>query len=275
MPAMAGSGVPGVAPCGSEPSRASVYGCRGAVEDDLRGRLLDRLAGVHHEHVVGQPGHDAPVVGDQQHGDLAGQLQRPEQREDVGLDRHVQGRGRLVGHQDLRVAGQGPGDGHPLRHATRDLVRVQARHPLRIVDPDPAEQGDGALPGLLAPAAGVGAHDLGERRADRLRRVEAGHRLLADERDPAAADAAPLRLARASQFGAVELDAAGDPAARRRDAEEGAGRDGLAAAGLAHDRQRPPGDQVEADPADQRDVTGRARHVDAEVAHLEHSTRCR
>ena len=90
-------------------------------------------------------------MSDEQHGDPAGQLQGAEQGEDAGLDRHVERGGRLVGDQDLRIAGEGPGDGDPLRHAAGDLVRVEPRDPFRFVQLDPAQQGEHPLPCLPRP----------------------------------------------------------------------------------------------------------------------------
>ena len=43
--------------------------------------------------------------------------------EDLGLDRDVQRRGRLVGDEELRVAGEGHGDHHALAHPAAELVR--------------------------------------------------------------------------------------------------------------------------------------------------------
>ena len=46
--------------------------------------------------------------------------------QDLGLDRDVEGGGRLVGDEQLRVAGERHGDHHPLPHAAGELVRVVA-----------------------------------------------------------------------------------------------------------------------------------------------------
>ena len=55
-------------PCGSEFSRPCVYGCDGWSNSGSTLATLDRTAGVHHLHAVGDAGHDAEVVGDQHDG---------------------------------------------------------------------------------------------------------------------------------------------------------------------------------------------------------------
>ena len=47
-------------------------------------------------------------------------------RQYLGLDRHIQCRGGLVGDQDIRVAGQGNGNNHPLLHSAGKLMGIFA-----------------------------------------------------------------------------------------------------------------------------------------------------
>ena len=63
-----------------------------------------------------------------------------DQVEDLRLHGDVERRGRLVGEQQLRPAGQGDGDHHPLAHAARQLVRVLAHPPRRLRDAHVGEQ---------------------------------------------------------------------------------------------------------------------------------------
>ena len=51
-------------------------------------------------------------------------LQVLHQVEDLGLDGHVEGRHRLVGHDQLGLEGQGPGQADPLALAAGELVGV-------------------------------------------------------------------------------------------------------------------------------------------------------
>ena len=58
---------------------------------------------------------------------------RLQQLEDLGLRRDVERRRRLVGEEQLRVAGQRRGEGDPLAHPARQLERIAIDH-RRIVD---------------------------------------------------------------------------------------------------------------------------------------------
>ena len=70
-------------------------------------RDLDQLAGVQHRDAVAQLGDHAQVVRDQQDGRAACRSRRSrEQRQDLGLDRHVERGGRLVG--DRAAPGRWP-----------------------------------------------------------------------------------------------------------------------------------------------------------------------
>ena len=158
------------------------------------GRLLDDLPGVHDRDVVGPPGHDAEVVGDEDHRHVALALLAGQQVEDLRLHRHVERRGRLVGEQQLGAAGQGDGDHHALAHAARQLVGVLRQAPLGLGDADRPEQGHRVVPGRAAIDAEVVAQALGDLVADLEHRVERRHRVLEDHRHLGAPQVAP-RLA--------------------------------------------------------------------------------
>ena len=59
-----------------------------------------------------------------------------QQLQDLGLDRHVERRRRLVGDEDPRVAGQRHRDHRPLAHAAGELVRIAAVGSRRIGQAD-------------------------------------------------------------------------------------------------------------------------------------------
>ncbi len=54
-----------------------------------------------------------------------------EQHQDVQAHRDVEGRGRLVGDEDVGSRDQHHGDHDPLAHAAGDLVRIELGHPGR------------------------------------------------------------------------------------------------------------------------------------------------
>ena len=97
----------------------------GRVLVDLRGRSdLHQLAQVHDPDGVGHVPDNRQVVGDHEEGQARALLQVLHQVEDLGLDRHVEGRDRLVGHDQLGLEGQGPGQPDALALAARELVGV-------------------------------------------------------------------------------------------------------------------------------------------------------
>ena len=81
---------------------------------------------------MGDLGHHAEVVGDEQHAGAAPLLQLADQLQDLRLRRHVERRGRLVGDQQRRVEHQGGGDHDALALAARDLVRIDVDQALRL-----------------------------------------------------------------------------------------------------------------------------------------------
>ena len=88
----------------------------------LVGALLDQAAVLQHENPVGHP-HGAEAVRDVERHAAAGQGSEP--CEQVVLGPGVEGGGRLVQHQDLRVARvahEGAGEGDLLPFAARELV---------------------------------------------------------------------------------------------------------------------------------------------------------
>jgi hypothetical protein len=91
-----------------------VRGCREQLGQAAR---LHQPAGVHHRHPVGQPGHHAEVVGDEDDRRPRALLHAAKDVQHLGLDRHVEGGGRFVGDQHVGVVGHGHGDDDPLLHA--------------------------------------------------------------------------------------------------------------------------------------------------------------
>ena len=64
------------------------------------------------------------VGGGENHGQVLPLLDLLDLLQDLCLDCHVQGRGRLVADHDLGVAGQGDGDDNTLAHAAGELERI-------------------------------------------------------------------------------------------------------------------------------------------------------
>ena len=209
----------------------------GVVKHLRDGATLYDLTGIHDSHPVADLGHDAQVVGNQQQGGTELFLQLVHQFQHLGLDGHVQGGGGLVRQNQLRRAGDAHGDDHPLLHAAGELVGI-----LVIAGPGDAHHLQhiaGLSPALLLAALFMLVDDLRDLIAHGVDRVQAGHRVLENHRDLAAADLPQTGGLGLEHILALEPDLAAHDLARRvRDEpQDRQGRGSLAGAGLAHQTQ--------------------------------------
>ena len=90
-------------------------------EELLDRRQLDDLSRVHHRRHVTDVRDHSEIVGDQHHRQPQRLLDGPQQVEDLRLDGRVKRRGRLVGDEDARLAGQRHRDADPLGHPAGDF----------------------------------------------------------------------------------------------------------------------------------------------------------
>ena len=241
--------------------------------EDLFGRgRLDDSSRIHDADPVGPAGHDSHVVGDQQSRHAQAILQIVEQGQDLGLDRDVQGRRRLVGEQHLRLAGQRDGDHHPLTHPAGQLVRVVAQPVPGMGQADQLEHLQRAGVGLGSGPSAVQPHGLGHLLADRLCRVQRRLRVLEDHRHLVAPELAHPLVRQAHQVLAIEPDRPlDDLPALGQQPHDRQPQHRLAAAGLPHQTERLAGVDRQVDVP--HGLDGRARQLDvcAEVADLEHA----
>ena len=176
-------------------------------------------------------------MGDHHDGGPGGLLGRLEHLEDLRLDGDVEGRGRLVGDDDVGVVGDGHGDHHPLAHAAGELVREPPGSLLGVGDADEFEQLDGPPGRLVLPDVAVDADRLGDLVAHGVDGREGGERVLEDHRDALAPQRGELPVAHAPQLLALEADRAGNVGARGQETHHRQRGDGLAGAGLADDAE--------------------------------------
>jgi hypothetical protein len=230
-------------------------------EDGAPRADLDDLAQVHHGHAVADALHHRHVVRDEEesHAQLA--LQVEHEVDDLRLDRHVQRRDRLVGHHHLGVERQRAGDGDALALAAGELVGIA----LRVVGRQAHLFEQPAHPGLRLGAAGDAVHQerLHDREAHREARVQRGEGVLEDELD-VAPQRLQLALRQRQHVAALELDL---PALAVDQAQQRAAGGRLAAARLAHQRQRFAGVEVEADLLDR--VHAALHAAEKAAAHVE------
>jgi hypothetical protein len=134
--------------------------------------------------------------------------------EDLGLDRHVERRGGLVGDQHRRVAGERQGDHHALPHPAGELERVVVHALPRPRDPHPLEQLHRALARLLVGQRLVLLDLLDDLGPDLQHRVQRRHRVLEDHRDLRPAHPPQLLLGGADQLGALVVRRPGEVGVR-------------------------------------------------------------
>ena len=253
-----------------QPGHAAQQGGRvgvpGVAEQRLHRGLLHDPPGIHHQHAVGGLGHHAQVVGDQDDRRPALPLPPPQHGQHLRLHRHVQRRGRLVGQDQPRVAGQRHRRHRPLPHAAGELVRVLPRPPRRIRDLHVPQQLHRPCPGRTPGHAPQRHLALDHLPPDRQHRVQRGRRVLEDEAGRLAPHPAQRLRPRRRHLHPAQPHR---PAHPRRGGQQPARRqrrDALARARFAHDAQDLPGRRREVEPPHRLDPAGEA---DVQAADLE------
>src|SRR5438094_9452315 len=89
---------------------------------------LYNLPQVHHGNLVAEVGHCGQVVGNKEIADTQTRLQRLQEANDVGPNGDVQGRDRLIEHDQAGVGRQGSGNGQALALPTAELVGKETGH---------------------------------------------------------------------------------------------------------------------------------------------------
>jgi hypothetical protein len=241
------------------------------IVEQRAGRVgLDLLAGILHDDAIRHFGDHAHVVGDQHEAHAVLAAQAAQQIEYLGLNGDVERGGRLVGDQQLGVAGERHGDHHALAHAARQLMRKGGEAALGIGNADEIEQLHRARLALRAVHAEMRLQRLADLEADREARVEARHRLLKDHRHVFADDGLALGGRDRRQIAPVELHAVGrDGGGPGQEAHHRQHRDGFARARFADDRQRLVALDADVDAVDGSERAPAHGEADAEVADVE------
>ncbi len=229
-----------------------------------------RLAFFHDDDAIGDFGHHAEIVSDDQHAHAGFPLQFLQQRQNLGLHRHVERGGRLVGDQEVGTQRKRHGDHHALTLAAGKLVRIFAHGAFRVGNAHPRQQAHSLAPGRsgLHP---VGRHRLADLPSDGVDRVQMAERVLEDHRDPPAVCLASRMGRHGQQVLAVEQDLTGtDPAGRHVDKVHDRRR-GYRFAGpaFAEDRQRLAAVEVIGDVSHRRHDAGRRMELDGEIANFQ------
>ena len=205
-------------------------GVQQVVEEFFGLGLLHHGAQVHDGHLVAQVADHGHLVGDEEHGQGELLPQIHHQVQDLGLDGHVQGGDRLVGHDEGGVQQQGPGDGQTLELTAGHLTGNAVEGVFGEVDL--LKQVLDLLLGLIAGDL-VDLGHLPQGRADLLLGVEGGVGVLEDHLH-VPAKGKQILTGQVGDIPALEVDLASGDGLQT---EEGAAQGGLAAAGLTHDAE--------------------------------------
>ena len=125
--------------------------------------------------------------------------------QNLRLNRNVEGRGRLVGNQNIGFAGQSHGDHNSLTHAAGELKGVLLHAFLRLIDVDETQHFDRTGFGLGAVAVGVQHDCFRKLMANRVGGIQRGHGVLKNDRNLIAANIFHDFFAGADQLGTVPL----------------------------------------------------------------------
>ena len=202
-------------------------GMAGRMEERAGVGGFDDAAGIHDLDAVTEPGDDAEIVRDEDHGHAELPLHLFDQLENLRLHGDVEcGRG-FVGDEELGLGDEGHRDHDALTHASGKLVRVEVDAFVGVVDADGFEGGEGALAGCGLGEIFVDEQRLHELVADPHVGIQGGHGILENHRDAFSADGTGLGGCAVEQIDAIEnggaaLDAAGG---RRDEAHDGVARD--------------------------------------------------
>src|SRR5690606_13894581 len=94
------------------------------IQDVCRSALLYHLAMAHYHDAVGDLGHHAEIVSDENHPYAHARLDVLDHGQDLGLSRDIERRGRFVGNEYVGLHRQRHGNHHALALAARQLERV-------------------------------------------------------------------------------------------------------------------------------------------------------
>ena len=247
----------------------------GPAEDRLDRAGFHDLAVIDDHDLVGDIGHHAEIVRDQQHRHVELGLQVAQQLQDLRLDRHVERRRRLVGDQQGGAADQRHGDHRALAQAARKLERIHVVGAPRVGKADKPEHLLGASFALGAQTCRCGSAATSP---IWLPIVCSG-----DSEVIGSWKILPMRLPRNAlisgpsrgicRMSAVmpgvcrvgKQDAAANMRGFRQNSHHGLADDRLAGAGLAHQRGHLAGQDAQIGPPDRMDRAANDGKRDAEV----------
>src|SRR5579875_1372835 len=151
----------------------------GALVERVAVGQFDDLAEIHHRDPVAHLADHGEVVSDEEVREVQALLEVAQQAQDLGLDRHVERRDRLVEDDERRLDRDGPGDADPLALTAAELMGI-ALDMFRAQLDHTQQFGDPVLP--LPPLIQVmDRQGLGDDLPDRQAGVQGSERVLEDD----------------------------------------------------------------------------------------------
>ena len=165
---------------------------------------FDDLPRIHQGHTVRHARNDGEVVRDQHQRHVSLRLQFSQQRQDLGLGRHVECGGGFIGNHDVRVGRERNRNHHalllPARHLEREIIDTSPG----LGNAHAVQPFDGFRARGRASQPAVALNHLGDLPADCDDRVEAGRWFLKDDADPTAAHIAHAGLRQLRDIQAID-----------------------------------------------------------------------
>ena len=236
------------------------------VEDIVHRAAFHHFAIAHDLDLIGAARDHAHVVADEgQRGALV-DLERAQDFQNLRLDRHVQGGGRLVGDDKIGAGDGGHRDHHPLAHPAGQFVRILLHPPRAFGNADIIQHLADAAPGFFPGHLLMKVQGFENLRPHRHVRGQRGERILEDHGDLGAAELIEPARRQAQQFlSAVAHAAAGAPVGGQQ-SHGGQKQLALARAALAHHTQAGAFLDIEAHPLDRMHIAVLGGEMDIEVA---------
>lgn len=107
----------------------------GMLKDVVKASAVHHMSAVHDQDAVSYFGDGAQVMGDEQHGGIFLLFDTDKFFQNLVLGDGIDGGGRLIGNQKLRLQGHGNADHDTLEHAAGKLVWVFFQNLFSVSDP--------------------------------------------------------------------------------------------------------------------------------------------
>ncbi|MMZ63858.1 hypothetical protein D1872_261410 [compost metagenome] len=150
------------------------------LKNALRCSRLDHHPLLHNHDAVAHPGDHPEVMRNEDDRGAQTLLHALHQVQNLRLDRHIKGRGRLVRDQQCRAAGQGDRNHDALAHPPGEFMGILIKPRLTVPDSHPIQHFERLLSGFFRRQIPVFYQAFGNLFTDFHRRIQRSHRILED-----------------------------------------------------------------------------------------------